>query len=463
MNTDINRTAQEAPMKAAGIIAEYNPLHNGHAYQLAQVKKETDADYVIVAMSGDFLQRGTPAIADKYTRTQMALAAGADLVLEIPVRSAVSSAEYFASAGVLLLGATGVVNTVCYGCESVQPQLAQTILAALLSPDAAYEAQLAGLLRSGVPYPLARQEALCTVLPDEPGDKIRQFLSAPNNILALEYEKAIALWNAAHNTPLAGHAMLRIGSGYHDTELASVYPSATAIRNLLLPPVSGASRISALSAASKSAAQSNTESNASIPACPDKWNALRRAMPQTALALLQDASEYNRLMNTDDFSEVLYASLLAHRSNGYTAFADCPPALSNRICDHLNEFVSFTQFAGLLKTKDLTYTRIQRVLAHIMLGLTTEDCKGSAIPYIRVLGFAKGAQPLLSAVSKKASAPLLTRIADASYLLSENAMHALQKDLYAADLYRGICSIKSGQALRNEYTQPLIVYTPKAP
>lgn len=429
-------------MKTAGIIAEYNPLHNGHAYQLAQVKKETGADYVIVAMSGDFLQRGTPAIADKYTRTQMALAAGADLVLEIPARFATSSAEYFANAGILLLGETGVVDTVCYGCECVQPQLVHTLLAPLLDHDPAYEAQLAKLLRSGAPYPLARQEALCKVLPDESGDQIRRFLSSPNNILSLEYEKAMAQWNAAHERPLKGHAMQRIGSGYHDTSLGAAFPSATAIRERLLPLLS-------------------RDSHADIAS--DVWHEMCSYLPPATLTLLRNAAADSRLLCTDDFSGVLYAALLAHRSEGYAAFADCPDALSNRIADHLNSFISFTQFAGLLKTKELTFTRIQRVLSHIMLGFATEDFRGRTIPYIRVLGFAKSAEPLLSAVSKKASPPLLTRVADASRLLSDDAMNALQKDLYAADLYRGICSIKSGQRLHNEYTQPLVVFSPKAP
>ena len=118
-------------MKIAGIVAEYNPFHNGHKYQLEQVRKRTDADYIIIAMSGDFLQRGVPALSDKHTRARMALSAGADLVLELPTVWATSSAEYFAAGGVALLGKTGVVDHLCYGCETMDTNLFHAIVSVL--------------------------------------------------------------------------------------------------------------------------------------------------------------------------------------------------------------------------------------------------------------------------------------------------------------------------------------------
>ena len=118
-------------MKVAGVIAEYNPFHNGHKYQLEQIRQKTKADYIIVAMSGDFLQRGVPALTDKYTRARMALSAGADLVLELPAVWAASSAEYFAAGGVALLGKTGVVDHLCYGCETVDTDLFHAIVSVL--------------------------------------------------------------------------------------------------------------------------------------------------------------------------------------------------------------------------------------------------------------------------------------------------------------------------------------------
>lgn len=126
-------------MKTAGIIAEYNPFHNGHQYQIETVRHLTGADFVIVAMSGDFLQRGVPAIADKYTRTRMALLGGADLVLELPAVWATASAEYFAAGGVQLLGKTGVVDTLCYGCETPEKELMQAIVEVLSKNASDYQ------------------------------------------------------------------------------------------------------------------------------------------------------------------------------------------------------------------------------------------------------------------------------------------------------------------------------------
>ncbi len=126
-------------MKTAGIIAEYNPFHNGHQYQMETVRHLTGADFVIVAMSGDFLQRGVPAIADKYTRTRMALLGGADLVLELPAVWATASAEYFAAGGVQLLGKTGVVDTLCYGCETPEKELMQAIVEVLSKNASDYQ------------------------------------------------------------------------------------------------------------------------------------------------------------------------------------------------------------------------------------------------------------------------------------------------------------------------------------
>ena len=125
-------------MKVAGVIAEYNPFHNGHKYQLEQLRQKTKADYIIVAMSGDFLQRGVPALTDKYNRARMALSAGADLVLELPAVWATSSAEYFAAGGVTLLGKTGVIDYLCYGCETVDTDLFHAIVS-VLSENAKFE------------------------------------------------------------------------------------------------------------------------------------------------------------------------------------------------------------------------------------------------------------------------------------------------------------------------------------
>jgi predicted nucleotidyltransferase len=423
---------EKTTMKVSGIIAEYNPFHNGHKYQLMEAKKETHADYLIIAMSGDFLQRGVPAMLDKYARARMALDAGADLVLEIPVRWASASAEYFGAAGVSLLAKTGVVQTVCYGCESVEPALARALSFALAEESDEFSAVLREQLKQGLSYPAARCEAASRVLPGFDESAVRTFLASPNNILALEYEKAIARWNAQNGGALAGHAIRRIGEGYHSTSLEGPFASATAIRQHLL--------------ATKSAGTDG---------------ALHGHVPAFTRELLEEAAKEHLLLGPDDFSEVLYARLWSLREDGYGDFADCGADLSHRIARKLDSFICFTQFAELLKSRDLTYTRVCRALLHILLGIHQNDYnllwEDGGIPYLRVLGFRKESAPLLSAIKKEASAPLVTKAADASQILSPDAMLLFEQDIRCAGLYRGIAAMRCGRQLPNEYTQGIIL------
>jgi predicted nucleotidyltransferase len=423
-------------MKAAGIVAEYNPFHNGHAYQIEKVREETGAEYVVVAMSGDFLQRGLPAMLDKYKRAQMALHGGADLVLEIPARWACASAEYFAGAGVQVLAKTGVVHTVCYGCEQVEPELVSELIAALTQEPEEFSARIKELVRSGMSYPAARSEASSLMLPNWDPAVVRSFLETPNNILALEYEKAIARWNAGNGACLKGHGIRRVGEGYHSKALSDGFASATAIRALLL-----AKEARDVAATGKRDVSDH--------------------VPTSTSALLAEAAKEGSLLDTDDFSAALYARLLSLRVAGYEQFADCSADLAHKIQKNLDAFISFTQFAELLKSRDLTYTRVCRALLHILLGIRQSDYDGlwteAGIPYLRVLGFRKDAAPLLSAIKKEASAPLVTKVADASRNLSPEAISLLQQDIRCADLYRGVAAMRTGRVLPNEYEQGIVL------
>jgi len=415
-------------MKVAGIIAEYNPFHNGHQYQIKQIRKETGADYVVVIMSGNFLERGVPAITDKYSRSRMALQCGADLVLELPTLWASASAERFANAGVSLLASTHIVDTICYGAEQPDSALMQKIVR-ILSSHSSYNEALLAFQKQGLSFPASRARALSLLLPDYDEAEVLAFLSAPNNILALEYEKAIAGWNATHTHQIEGYGIKRIGGGYHDETLHQEYSSATAIRNLLLD--------------SDKAATDDLHSQ--VPTFVYEQ-------------LIEDAAK-GSLMDTNDFSAALYARLWTYHKMGYTQFADCSTELSNKIINHLDQFTSFTEFAMLLKTREVTYTRVCRVLIHILLDIRQDDYAAYApdTAYLRILGFRRESSELLSAIKKEASLPLVTKMADASHILSTQAAELLRLDIAAADLYRSIRSIRLGQTEPNEFTQPLII------
>ena len=315
-------------MKTAGIIAEYNPFHNGHQYQMETVRHLTGADFVIVAMSGDFMQRGVPAIADKYTRTRMALLGGADLVLELPAVWATASAEYFAAGGVQLLGKTGVVDTLCYGCETPEKELMQAIVEVLSKNASDYQMLVSYDMKQGNPFPAARSHALCSLLPSFSSDAVSSFLASPNNILALEYEKAIARWNSinsVHDRTFSSMPVQRIGEGYHSTKTGVTYASATAIRNALLAP-----------------SENDGNHNHSMFISTGSFDfELSQMLPDTSASLLATLAQQNLLLDTDAFSQALYTRLWALYDGGYADFADCGKDLSHRIVQQLEHFLSF--------------------------------------------------------------------------------------------------------------------------
>ena len=412
-------------MNVTGVIAEYNPFHKGHEYQLQELKKQTNSDYLIIAMSGNFLQRGVPAILDKYTRAKMALQNGADLVLELPSVWATASAEYFAAAGVALLGSTGVVKTIGYGVESDNKELQLKLCQLFSSAPKSYDEELLSNQKKGLSYPLARAAAANVLLLDFSSEEVSAFLAKPNNILALEYEKAISKWNHTALSPMESHALLRIGDHYHDTEAHSTFASATAIRNLL-----------------------------------QEGKDIRSFVPSNVAEILENSKDH--FVFPEDISSMLYERLLFYRDMGYEEFADCTAALSNKITNSVYSYRSFSQFCEYLKSKDLTYSRISRVLLHILLNIKKEDyCRKDSmhmIPYLRVLGFRSTAKELLREIKKEASSPLITKVADASQILSSSDYAFFKKDIFAADLYRGLhmpCS--ADQLLKNEFTQEIIV------
>jgi predicted nucleotidyltransferase len=229
-------------MKVVGLITEYNPFHNGHKYHIEEARRITGADYVVAVMSGDFVQRGVPAIIDKYSRTRMALNNGVDLVLELPVCYATGSAEYFAHGAVAVLNALGVVDYLCFGSEAGEIELLQKATELIYSAPASFDDLLKAYLKEGLNYPAARQKALEAVTgslspdnnrPDDNNALIKVF-TEPNNILGIEYLKAIHDLSAS----MQPVTIRREVAHYHEATLTridtpSVISSATAIRSTI--------------------------------------------------------------------------------------------------------------------------------------------------------------------------------------------------------------------------------------
>ena len=434
-------------MKVAGIIAEYNPFHHGHAHQI-RLLKEAGFDYVVVVMSGDFVQRGAPAFIDKFTRTRMALTGGADLVLELPSLFAVSSAEYFAGAGVRILGALGCMDTLCFGYERVEEIDDADVKPLLLSmaeylnqEPAAYQAALAGLLREGKSYPAARAAALQDAFP-----KAAPFLSKPNNILALEYTRAILRYGLSMKIcPIP-----RTDHGYH-ADLTD--PAASAVSASDVPD-----KVRFLSASD----DSDTVCFLSAEGIRSRLLAGEPAdafIPRNAYTVLSEAMASRGLTTADDFSALLFYKLLPEKD--FSGYADCSPALSQKLLKGRSASCTFSGLASLLKTKDLTYTRISRVLFNIMLDHRQEDLaffSGSETEktlYAKILGFRREAEPLFSRIKKSAGIPLVSKAADASALLSPGAFRLFSLDIQASKVYHLIDSERTKLRFPNDYEHPL--------
>ncbi len=410
-------------MQVNGIIAEYNPFHNGHQYLLKEALQCTSADYTIVVMSGNFVQRGAPALLDKHSRAEMALRCGADLVLELPTLYATSSAEYFSSGAVALLDRLGVVTHLCFGSECGDVTLLSKIAEVLVEEPPEYSAMLKDFLQQGYSYPNARVNALMQLYSFLDG--YWQVFSFPNNILGIEYIKALRRRGSA----ILPVTVMRTGAGYHDRQTNNEICSALALRQALYAG-SGLSQ-------------------------------LCYHMPPEAGQILTDSLSRNRALRSNDFSTTLHYKLLLERDHGYQDYLDISPDLSSRIQNRLGEYTNYDGFCDLLKTKETTYNRISRCLLHILLDITKTDMEmGKAmdyVPYARILGFRKASEPLLSAIKEHSSIPLLSKLADAETLLNPAAYAMLRQDVLAGEIYQSAVSAGTGKPSSNEYMTPLVI------
>lgn len=403
-------------MKIVGLITEYNPFHAGHLYHMQQARELTGADYCVVLMSGSFVQRGEPAIFDKYLRTKTALLAGADLVLEIPAAFSTASAHDFAAYGVALLSAIGV-DAVVFGSECGQIEILKQAAYALNHESAEFQERLRKGLKAGLTYPQARAKAL------EMEDTWASVLSSPNNILGIEYLRAAE----DLHSPMEFYTISRKGSGYHEDTLADAnFPSASAIRGII---------------------------RNSLSKDKDLLDILASHLP----AVTHPAYTGAVPVFVDDFSELLNAAVLQMQAT--FSIADLSPELAARLAKPPYCPLSFEERIQALKTRQLTYTRVSRALLHLALGMREEDIsrwkdEGYAL-YARILGFRRQSSPLLSCLHKKSSIPLITKMADAAQNLSPSALALLEQEVYASHLYQTVRMKRSG-VFQNEYTEGLV-------
>lgn len=409
-------------MKVAGIIAEYNPFHNGHRYHIEQTRKVTGADFIIVVMSGNFTQRGTPAIMDKYSRARMALENGADMVIELPSCYACASAEFFADGAIALLDRLGCVDYVCFGSECGNIELLRPIAEILATEPDDYREMLKAELKNGATFPLARNRALIHCIPSFAENE--NIIGSPNNILGIEYMKSII----RRQSRIKPVTIQRTGSDYHSQRFSQQFSSSLALRHSL-------------------DAQRNLD-------------LLRGQVPENVFSIMQDNFEKTYPVFPRDFSAMLKYKLLVEETNGYTDFVDISDDLSDRILKVLYQPYDYEQMCDILKTKNLTYARVSRLLCHILLNLRKQDMEdykaNGTVFYARVLGFHDDGRGLLKTLQRTSSIPLITKVTDGRKLESETGRAQFERGILASHIYESVVSNKFNRPMQNEYQRPII-------
>ncbi len=396
-------------MKVAGIVAEFNPFHTGHAYIIEEARRMTGCDYVIVVMSGNFVQRGEPAIADKFTRTRMALQCGADVVIELPAISASAAAADFARTAVSVLLHTGVVTHLVFGSESGQIQPLSQIADILYEEPESFKMMLRSHQRDGLSFPAARAQALKNTF------STISFLDTPNDILAVEYLIALKRFKSDSVTPVT---ISRIGAGYHELSMQTDFVSASAMRKWILE-----------------------HGHAHMHRLPDK------GIPDACQDIYRQWILNGTCIGPDDLTQMLGTALLQHID--YTDFLGISNDLSNRIGKYSHTLRTFESFVDTIKTKNMTRTAISRALLHMVLGhkKTDMDMLKSLddAPYIRLLGFNAQSSALLKQIQAHSDIPVITKPSAARRQLNQSQLQIFNQDVYAARIYRLLQLSKMGE------------------
>ena len=379
--------------KVLGIVAEYNPFHNGHLYHLNESKKQSGADYSVCVMSGNFTQRGDTAIIDKWSRTEMALKNGIDLVIELPVVYSISSAENFAYGSMSVLDKLGIVDTVSFGSEVGDLTILDSIAEILCTEPKEYVSLLNHELSRGISFPKAREKALLMYLNDI--RKYANVLSNPNNILGIEYLKALR--NLKSNlTPMT---IKRKASDYNSTAIKDGFASSTAIRKIITKPSS-----------------------------------LSKVVPEETFSIIDNKIKHGQIVNgLSTFEKEILYKLRIMPIEWIADLPDVSEGLEHAIKNAANSCNNVADLVSLVKSKRYTQTRIQRILLYALLDITKQDMENSkkGVPYIRVLGMTENGKQLLSSiVTRNKKLNIIT----SPKKFMDHSNNKISKSLFAKDM-----------------------------
>ncbi|WP_129597276.1 nucleotidyltransferase [Anaerophilus nitritogenes] len=410
-------------MKVLGLITEYNPFHNGHKYHLLSSKKKTNSTHTIAIMSGNFLQRGEPALLNKWIRSKMAVAEGIDLVIELPVIYACNSAEFFACGAISLLENIGIVDCICFGSESANIDNLQKIAKIFIEEPTSYKNHLKDFLSQGMSFPKARQKAIENYFKNS---NLHQDLLMPNNILAIEYIKSLIKLNSS----ITPYTISRIKADYHSKNIEEDICSATAIREYIFHH-------------------------------KDCIDYLKRVMPQKSFSILNDSiKNQHGPMEYTNFEDLILYKLRTTPVDELIQITDVVEGLENKLKSASNSAYNIDTLISLSKSKRYTQTRLQRIFIHTLLKITKEDFlsfhKNSKAQYARILAFSKAGTELLKKMKKTSKIPVLTNI-NKQTLENPLSQKMLDFDILATDIYAlGHKNISYKKAGQDYYQTPFI-------
>lgn len=402
--------------KVLGIVAEYNPFHNGHLYHLEESKRQANAEFSICIMSGNFTQRGNTAIVDKWSRAQMALESGVDLVVELPLIYSISSAENFAFGSISILNKLGIVDAVSFGSETGDVSILNAFAEILYDEPKEYLSLLEHELAKGVSYAKAREKAILMYLSDI--RKYANVLSNPNNILGIEYLKALKRLKSEIK-PLT---IKREDVGHNSTKIVNGIASSSTIRKFIKNP-----------------------------------DVLNQVVPEATFSILEDKLKHGQIVRSIACfeKEILY-KLRTMSIEQIANLPDVSEGLENAIKSAANSCNNITDLISLIKSKRYAQTRIQRILLYALLDITKQDMINSTkvTPYIRVLGINSNGKKILSEIANSR----LNIITSPKKFLEQSSNKVLKnmllKDINATNIYTLGYEYNSTSNL--DYTTPIV-------
>ena len=387
--------------RVLGIIAEYNPFHNGHLYHIAKSKQETGAQYVVAVISGNFVQRGNTSIVNKWIKAKMALSNGVDLVIELPTIYSISSAENFAEGAIKILNSLGVVDTVSFGMEAKDISTLNNIANVLYTEPKEYVTMLSHELKKGNSFPKARENALMMYLNDI--KKYANVMAGSNNILGIEYLKAMKKTKST----IIPIGIKREKVLYNDKYIVDEFASATAIRKMLMTK---------------------------------ELDGISKVMPRSSYIQLGEELKIGHyVIDISRFEKEIIYMLRRMSIEEIANLPDVSEGLENSIKNAANSCNTLNELVNIIRTKRFTQTRIQRILLYGLLGITKKKMETSkkVTPYVRVLGFNNKGKELISEMMRLN--PKLNVVTSVKKYIdtvaNKNLKEMLETDILATNVY----------------------------